>query len=724
MPRATLVQNQFTRGELSPRMKGRTDLDQYFQGCRTQANFLSLPHGGATNRPGSVYVAETADPDTAGRLRPFVFSASDAYALEFGDGTLRFFRDRGRIAAPETDAAIANGAFESGIAGWTDRSTGGAGIGHDAANRRLDLVGDGAGAAVAEQRVEIGAAHRSSLHVLRFDVAGAAGSGAAVLRVGSTPGAGDVVDDAAFGHGHHCREFDPGGSAAVHVQFRNAAAGRLGIGGVALISGGVVEIRTPYAAADLLRIQHVQDADTMFLVHPRHKPMELARSGHASWSLTRFAPTGDPFTAAGRYPAAVALFEQRLVFGYTDADPQRLFFSRSADLRNMTTGTGAADGFTKDLFASQANPIRWIVGGSDLIVGAAGGEWVVDRPASGAVTVANFSVKRRETSGVAAIAPAEIDNRVLFVARRGAASNDGEDLLEFRFDDGEAEFVAPDLTLVSEHIADGGIVEMAWQQRGWKGRYLSVDLPASKRVLWLARADGVLLSFTYNFHELVAAWARHTWSGADAGVESVATIPGASGDEVWLIVRRTIDGATKRYVEYLDPDCFVDSGVTGTSVPATRRWSGLGHLEGETVAVLADGAPVAPRTVASGAIELDAEASTVQAGLPFTPEIELMPLEVPLPDGGGVGAAKSIGRVIVRLLSTVGATITASSRTAGDEAIFREVSDPVRAPIPPFTGDKTFTPPASWADATVKIAQNDPLPVTVQAVAMEVEAHR
>ena len=173
MPRATLVQNQFTRGELSPRMEGRTDLEQYFQGCRTQVNFLSLPHGGATRRPGSVHVAEIADSDAAGRLRPFVFSTSDAYVLEFGAGTLRFFRDRGRIVAPETDAAIVNGGFDDGIGGWTDRSTGRASIGHDAANRRLDLAGADDGAAAAAQRVEIGAPHRSSRHVLRFDVAGA-----------------------------------------------------------------------------------------------------------------------------------------------------------------------------------------------------------------------------------------------------------------------------------------------------------------------------------------------------------------------------------------------------------------------------------------------------------------------------------------------------------------------------------------------------------------------
>ncbi len=723
MTRSTVLQNQFTRGELSPRLKGRVDLEQYYQGAETQVNFLSLPHGGVTGRPGSRYVAEVGDPARPARLVGFVFSTSDAYVLEFGGNSMRVFRNRGQVVSADTDASIANGTFESGIAGWTDRSTGSASIGHDAANRRLTLNGAASSAAAAEQSVAIGAPYRSAAHVLRFDVAGATEAGAVLLRIGSTPGGTDIVDDASFGNGHHCHEFDPGGSATVHVQFRNASTASHGVGGVSLIDNGAVEIRTPYGG-DAAGLRYVQDADTMFLAHPSHKPMELTRSAHASWSLTSYTPADDPFASADDYPAAVALFEQRIVFGHTAAHPQRLFFSRSADPRDMTTGTGASDGFTKDLFAGQANPIRWIVGGSDLIVGTTGGEWVVDRPAGGAVTVANFSVKRRETSGVADLAPAEIDNRVLFMARRGAASNDGEDLLEFRFDDEEGGFVAPDLTLLSEHITHGGVTGMAWQRCGWRGSYESADLPAVKRVLWLVRSDGVLLSFTYNFHELVAAWARHVWTGTSPAVESVCTIPGAEGDEVWLTVRRTIDSETRRYVEYLDPDMFVDAAIAGRAETPSRTWSGLGHLEGETVTVLADGAPAGPATVSSGAIAIGAAASAVQAGLPFTPEIKLMPLEIALPDGSGIGAARSVSRVVLRLLTTVGIRVTGSGGAGGDEVTFREVSDSVRTAIPPFTGDKEIPVPGSWTDAAVRITQDNPLPVTIAAVAMEVEAHR
>ena len=725
MPRSTLLQNQLTRGELSPRMKGRVDLDQYFQGAQTQVNFLSLPHGGATNRPGSVYVAEVASSASKHRLRGFIFSTSDAYVLEFGNTTLRFYRAQGQIVAVDTDAAIVNGTFDAGITSWSDKSSGTGAIAHDASNLSLELQGAGAGnEAMAEQSVAIGASFQSVDHVLKFRVIGATDSGVVKLRIGSTTTGTEIVNDVSFKSGYHCYKFNPGGAATIYIDFRNEENANHDVDNASLIDNTAIEIETPFATADLFEIQFVQDADTLFLVHPSYKPMELTRTDHDQWSLTSYTPTSDPFTSATNYPAAVALFEQRLVFGFTSTNPQTLYFSKSADIQDMTTGTGASDGFTKTLFASQANPIRWVVGGSDLIIGTTGGEWVVDRPASSAVTVTNFSTKRRETSGVANLSPAEIDNRVLFMARRGQASNNGEDLLEFRFDDDEAEFVAPDLTLVSEHITDGGVTELAWQQRGWKGSYQSIDLPATKRILWLVRSDGVLLSFTYNFHELVAAWARHTWSGTDVAVESVAVIPGASGDEVWVIVKRTINSATERYVEYLDPDYFVDSGITGTSGSPTTSWSGLDHLEGETVTILADGAPVDSKTVSSGAITLDATASTIQVGLPFTPEIELMPLEIALPDGSSIGAAKSVSRVIVRLLSTVGITVTASSRTSGDEVIFREVSDSVQSPIPPFTGDKQFAPPASWIDATVKITQNNPLPVTVQAIAMEVEAHR
>lgn len=456
-------------------------------------------------------------------------------------------------------------------------------------------------------------------------------------------------------------------------------------------------------------------------MHPRHKPRELTRTGHAAWSLTPYVPAGDPFMAPDDFPAAVAFFEQRIVFGYSANRPQRLWFSKSANVQDMTTGTGDSDGFTKDIFARQANPIRWVVGGTDLVVGTTGGIWVVDRPASSPVTVSNFTIKRRITAGADDRDPAEVDNRVLYIERRGNSSSRGRELRDMRFDDAESQFVAAHLSLVSDHVIDTGVAEMVWQEQGWAGAYQGTDLEAIDRVLWCARGDGVLASFTYDPQELVSAWARQVTDGA---FESVTVIPGANGDEVWCVVRRTINGTTVRYVEFFDPSLFLDSALTGSAGSPEVTWSGLDHLEGETVSILADGSPVGTKTVSAGAITLDVAASAVQIGLSFTPELELMPLELALEDGTSIGAAKSVARVVLRFLNTIGIQATASSRTAGFEIPFRRVSDDVAQPIPPFTGDKELPAPTSWSDATVKITQPNPLPATILAVVMEMEAHR
>lgn len=718
MARASVIQNQFTRGELSPRMRGRIDLAQYYQGCRTMQNWLPLSHGGATVRPGLRYVAATKDADEASRLLSFVFNVSDTYALELADKAMRVFRERGQVVAGETDAAIVNGDFAAGIAGWTDNSTGAASIAHDAGNQRLQLNGNGSDVAVAEQAVTT--SQTGTEHVLRLRVVGAGASGAIKLRVGSSSGGEQYLADSTLLDGYHCIQFTPDASP-FYLQFRNEENGSHGIDDVALLDDAPVEIDTPYAAADLFALKTVQDADTMWLVHADYKPQQLTRSGHASWSLTPYLPASDPFTADGDYPAAVAFFEQRLVFGYSVNHPQRLWFSRSANVQDMTTGTGDSDGFTKDIFARQANPIRWVVGGTDLVVGTTGGVWVVERPASSPVTVSNFTIKRRITAGADDRDPAEVDNRVLYIERRGNSTRRGRELRDMRFDDAESQFIAAHLSLVSDHVIDAGVQEMAWQEQGWSGSYQGTDLEAIDRVLWCVRGDGVLASFTYDPQELVSAWARQVSDGA---FESVAVIPGADGDEVWCVVQRTVDGNTVRYVEFFDPDLFLDSALTGSAGSPQATWSGLEHLEGKTVGILADGSPAGSQTVAGGSITLNVAASEVQIGLAFTPELELMPLELALEDGTSIGAPKSVARVVLRFLNTVGIQATASGRTAGIEIPFRQVSDDVAQPIPPFSGDKELPAPTSWSDATVKIIQPNPLPATILAVAMEMEANR
>ena len=208
-------------------------------------------------------------------------------------------------------------------------------------------------------------------------------------------------------------------------------------------------------------------------------------------------------------------------------------------------------------------------------------------------------------------------------------------------------------------------------------------------------------------------------------MESVATIPGdIDEDQVWFIVKRTINGATKRYVEYLrgfdfgtdvGDAFFVDSGLTYSGSAATTI-SGLNHLEGQSVAILADGAAHANKTVSSGAITLDRSVTKAQIGLPFTSKLETLRIDAGSAMGSSQGKNKRIGEVTVRLFRTVGLKI-GTSATELDTIPFRSSSDSMDKPLTLFTGDKTAEFNGGYDDdATITIIQDLPLPMTILAI--------
>ena len=278
------------------------------------------------------------------------------------------------------------------------------------------------------------------------------------------------------------------------------------------------------------------------------------------------------------YPQVASFFEQRLYVGATLIQPQTLWGSQTADFENHTpdnfSGTVEADdalNFT--LAADDVNAIRWIsAGGDTMVIGTDGGEWIPS--SSGAViTPLDITIRRQTTKGVANIQPIRIDSTVLFIQKGLRKLRE----LVFSFDINS--YVSPDLTRTSHHITTSGVVEVAYAEE-----------PDS--VLWAVRNDGQLLSLTYRREEDVIGWSRHilggSFAGGDAVVESVASIPGADGsgqvqdstdrNEVWIIVKRTINGATKRYIEFFERDFelgmaqedtyYVDSCIT-LDIPVT-----------------------------------------------------------------------------------------------------------------------------------------------------------
>lgn len=398
----------------------------------------------------------------------------------------------------------------------------------------------------------------------------------------------------------------------------------------------------------------------------------------------------EAWSAANGYPSAICFYEQRFMAGGTELFPTTIWGSQSGDYENMGIGPYDGDALEYRIAANQVNEMRWMLPTKALLVGTAGSEFRVIGGGDSPLTPSNVDVKNETTHGSADVSPVRIGHKLLFVQRAGRKIRE----IGYAFDSDS--FLAGDLTTLADHLTEGGIVEMAYQQE-----------PES--ILWPVRADGVWLGLTYNREEKVLAWHQHD---TDGGAESPCVIPDPvnNRDELWLAVKRTIGGATKRYIERLDPDRpNVDSFILYDGV-ATVTIPGLTHLEGKTVDALADGFVVKGKVVAGGQITLDTAASLVVVGLPY--ESELIPnrQEFSTDKINTIGKLKHWVKIFLRLLDT------SSLEVNGDELPFRTGAAPLGSPPDPYTGDIQVSNLGIDTEADIVIKQKNPLPATILCV--------
>jgi hypothetical protein len=424
-----------------------------------------------------------------------------------------------------------------------------------------------------------------------------------------------------------------------------------------------------------------------------------------SWSIE------DPaFSDARGYPRAVAFFEQRLILGGSKAQPQTFWGSNSGEYEVFGLGSDDDDAFEFAIAANDVNTINWIVPARVLLMGTASSEFSVsggDRGTQVAIGPNNVDVKSSTFWGSTdLVAPIRIGNAALFVTRTGT------ELREMVFSLERDAYIANDLLLLAKHLTiPAGIVDMAYQRH-----------PNS--TVWCVRGDGVMLALTYQREHDVVGWSRHLTGteGPDQTpttgfFESVVTIPHWNGnrDVTWVVVRRRINGIWKRYIEYLDSvggyygHLGVDCGLTYSGSPTTTV-TGLGHLEGEVVDILGDGAVYPRATVTGGQVTLQGlPASMIEVGLPFRSVMETMRPEVPT-QGTSQGLPKSWGKVWVRVDKTLGAWIN------GQEIPFRDPNMPMDQAPALFTGDIQVDLVTTDRGATITVEQRQPLPQTVVAI--------
>jgi hypothetical protein len=408
------------------------------------------------------------------------------------------------------------------------------------------------------------------------------------------------------------------------------------------------------------------------------------------------------------YPRAVAFHEQRLWFGGTEAQPNTVWASRVGDFENFRRGAFDADSLAFTLAAQEGSAIQSLLSHQSLVVFTQSEEWTLATSEQTAITPSNVFVRRQSRFGSSYRQAFVAANNLLFL-QRGSRK-----LRQFTYSSSGAQGQASDLTRYAEHITDGGIRQMAFQQQ-------------PDPIIWAVTNNGVLLSFTFEPDENVLGWARHT-SGT-ALFESVATIYGEDGnaDEVWLTVNR--DGT--RAFERLDPQSYakleagtvesmiyLDSSITVENDPASTAVSGLDHLEGETVSILADGAVQPSKVVSSGAITLDTAAETVIVGLPYVSILQPSKIEVAGENGTSQGKTFVCKKVHLNLWKTYGAQFADNpNSTEWFNVQGRSTDTLLGEPEPLFTGLAEITNLGNYREGVdFTLRQTLPLPCNVLAM--------
>jgi len=429
-------------------------------------------------------------------------------------------------------------------------------------------------------------------------------------------------------------------------------------------------------------------------------PHNVVGSGNATkrWSLGAFG--GDQ-----GFPKAVGFYEQRLYFAGTTGKPQTIFGSVSADFENQTPGTNDDDAVNLTIASDKVNVIRHLLPARFLQILTTSAEFTLSGgTGSTPVTPTNVNVLRETTFGCSEVRPLRAGNSTILI-QKGQ-----EKVKEITFDLDTDGLLGIDLTILADHIPRGGLTDMVWQQE-------------PELIVWFVHSDGRLVGLTYDRANAAIGWHDHD-IGGDGVVESITAIPSGAEDQVYVAVKRTIDGATVRHIEYLKPiefgddvgdAFFLDSGLTYDG-SATTTVSSLNHLEGETVSILADGATHADKVVTDGKVTLDRSASKVHIGYNYTSTIETLRLEAGADDGIAQGKIKRIHGVTARFFNTVGAELGPDTSNL-DRLPFRDSSMNMDEAVPLFNGDKEIYFPSGYEnDARVIVRQSQPLPMTVLAI--------
>jgi len=504
--------SNFSAGEVSPLMFGRVDLEKYSSGLETLENFILLPYGGVTARPGTRFIVETkhsaSNENRKVMLRHFIFNRTQGYILEFGHLYIRFYRDQAQLMSGGSPVQVVTPYLESQLFGLDFVQTADVlYIVHGShAPRRLARTSD---------TVWTFTSFRDAGDVLNPTAAAAISGPSFAPPAGPTtladvPAASTPLGIRRTSHVIVVASTAEDGSDASVYAANKLVKLTVTIGGALWAVGDVGEILKLGEDADkgFVKIKTFLNSTSVIVeLKSSTSPGSYSVFFRVAWS-----------TSLG-FPKAITVFEQRLVFAGTNDLPNGIWGSVSGDFENFEQGVESDDSFLFLIGSNQINSIQWLSSERTLLIGTEGDEY---RLTGSPVTPTNVDIKRQSSHGSQLVKPIQIGPATIFLQRAGRKMR----ALEFNRD--KDVYIAPDITVLAEHISESGIVQMAYQQE-----------PHS--LIWIARNDGILAALTYYPEQNVSGWHRH--SSPCANFETVAVIPSTDGsrDELWTVARRVLE---------------------------------------------------------------------------------------------------------------------------------------------------------------------------------------
>ena len=605
MAKVTTIKTNFTAGELSERLLARVDVSKFGNGAKELYNCYPLVHGGARSRCGSKYAAAAKNHTKQTRLIPFVFSRTQAFQLELGETYMRFYTPSGQIVdgggtpievtTPWDDSELDDLKYVQGAdtmflahPSYAMRKL----VRYSNTSWKLSQV-----TWEVPPSEEIGERPSTTLTLGATSGATTATAGAASFE------AGDVGRYIESGAG---RAQITAYTSSTQVNVTIAAADAFAsVGPIAANSWKITEspkqTLTPSAtgpvggsvnltlgaagwknlAANVHVGSYVEVNDGLVEITGYTSTTVVAGIVRTELSATTAAPSGAwalrqvAWNAVDGYPRAVGLYQQRLVAGGTTNFPNYVWGTRTAEYYNFAEGTDDADGFVFPLASDQLDVIEHLPATKRLLPLTQGAEWSMFGGVEKPLAPTNVKADPETAYGCSLVRPLRIGSEIVMVDVSGKV------IRSYGYRVENDAYNAPDISVLSEHITGDGLLESAYQK-------------SPDKVAWFVREDGRLVSLSIDRDQDAVGFASHETDGM---FESVSVIPASDGktEQLWAVVVRTINGATKRYIERfeegLETDCCLTGAVTENAV-TNATWlagvltitrAGHGYATGDTI---------------------------------------------------------------------------------------------------------------------------------------------